>query len=168
MCGGLRFKIPDSTTAEMRQVFFPRPHAEIPILDEGDTRLVQWGKRAGEDPEIHVPQTGWARESSLKSDYWQQYQPTLHLIPGLEFAEKGQLKKSRWFPLPASVYLLGLKIEKAGKNFVYVVTNPALGALEKIHPRMPLLVDAQMQPMEIDLDFATPSPSPDNEQLRLL
>ena len=75
MCGGMtyQYKNPETRQLEERKVFFPRPHAEIPVIDEdGVILLHQWGRRSKEEnPEYEVPVTGWARVDKLESGYWQ-------------------------------------------------------------------------------------------------
>jgi hypothetical protein len=65
MCGGMTYKCPNPETRqfEVRRVFFPYPHAQVPVLnDGGGILLYQWGKRSKEEAPAHdVPVTGWAR-----------------------------------------------------------------------------------------------------------
>ena len=155
MCGGMIYKYKNKETKRLEEwrAFFPQPHVKIPVIDDGGTvMLCQWGRRnPQEDPEYDVPVTGWARADKLDSGFWKNYHPEEVLIPALEFSEKGKLPKSRWFEMPRETYLLGLKIQRKDKHFVYVVTNPAIGELEKIHPRMPLVVNADFSPAEFKI-----------------
>ena len=115
--------------------------------------LCQWGRRdKQEDPEYDVPITGWARVDKLESSFWKHYHPEEVLIPAFRFSEKGKLPKSRWFEMPDETYLMGLKIQRRDKNFIYVVTNPAIGELEKIHPRMPLVVNEDFSPAAFEIE----------------
>jgi putative SOS response-associated peptidase YedK len=165
MCGGMTYKYPNPKTRqiEARRVFFPQPHAQIPIIGDGGTvYLHQWGRRdKQEDSDSDVPITGWARGDKLESAYWQHYHPELVLIPALRFSEKGKLPKSRWFDMPEDTFLKGLKIQRKDKTFVYLVTHSALGELEKIHPRMPLLVNAQQEPVLLEI-----TPESEQDQLK--
>jgi len=158
MCGGMTYQYlsPETRQKEARRVFFPQSHAQVPVLnDGGEVLLYQWGKRSkDEDPEYEVPVTGWARADKLESEYWKHYHPQEVLIPAIRFSEKGKLPKSKWFDMPQDTYLMGLKIEKRDKNFIYIVTNPAIGELEKIHPRMPLVVKADFSPADFDIEEA--------------
>lgn len=142
----------DTKQLEERRVFFPQPHAQVPVIGEdGEVSLLQWGKRdAQEDPEFEVPVTGWAKADKLESHFWQKYEPETVLVPALRFSEKGKLPKSRWFDMPDDTFLMGLKVTRCDKGFVYIVTNPAIGELEKIHPRMPLVVGAAKRAVEFD------------------
>jgi hypothetical protein len=126
----------DTKQLEERRVFFPQPHAQVPVIEEdGDVSLAQWGKRdTSEDPE-EIPVTGWARFDKLESHFWQQHKPATVLVPAQRFSERGKLPKSRWFDMPDDTFLMGLKITKTDKGFLYIVTNPAIGELGKIHPR---------------------------------
>ena len=156
MCGGMTYKYPNPETQHLedRRVFFPQPHAQIPVIgDGGAIMLYQWGRRdKHEDPEYDVPITGWARANKLESSFWKQYHPEEVLIPAFRFSEKGKLPKSRWFEMPDETYLMGLKIQWKDKYFVYVVTNPAIGELEKIHPRMPMVVNANFSPAIFEIE----------------
>jgi hypothetical protein len=156
MCGGMLYKYinPENQLLEERKVFFPQPHARIPMIGKGNTIILhQWGRRnKEEDTEYEVPITGWARADKLESDYWKHYHPEQVLLPALRFSEKGKLPKSRWFEMPKDTYLMGLKIQRRDKNFIYVVTNPAIGKLEGIHPRMPLVVNADFSPADFDIE----------------
>ena len=149
----MTYKYPNKDTKrlEERRVFFPQPHAQVPVIgEEGDVSLVQWGKRgASEDPEFDVPVTGWARLDKLESSFWQQHKPATVLVPALRFSEKGKLPKSRWFDMPEETFLMGLKITKRDKGFVYIVTTQAVGE-HVIHPRMPIVVGADKRPVEFD------------------
>jgi hypothetical protein len=135
---------------EKWRVFFLQPHAQIPVLgDDGEMSLIQWGKRnVSEDPQ-DVPITGWARLDKLESSFWQQHKPATVLVPAVRFSEKGKLPKSRWFDMPEDMFLMGLKITKRDKGFVYIVTISAEGE-NVIHPRMPLVVGADKRPVEFN------------------
>lgn len=159
MCGGMTYKYPNKDTKRLedRKVYFPQPHAQIPVIGDGcEVILYQWGRRSPEeDPAYDVPVTGWARWTSLKSDYWQRHGPEEVLIPATRFSEKGKLPKSRWFEMPEDTFLMGLKIQRKDKNFIYVVTNSAISELEKIHPRMPLVVNGDFSLANFDIDEPT-------------
>jgi len=47
---------------------------------------------------------------------------------------------------------MGLKIQLKDKDFIYVMTNPAIGEMEKIHPRMPLVVKANFSPSDFEFE----------------
>lgn len=127
MCGGMKYRYTDPETGEIteRKVYFPRPHALIPIIDDSGERLVQWGRREREDLEFEVSQTGWARLENLEKDYWQSYKPFDVLIPALEFCEKPEgFERSVWYPaMRPGTFLRGLRLDWQGKTFVYVVTQ---------------------------------------------
>jgi len=60
MCGGVHYK----KDGESYRSYFPNPKAQLPVLTEdGDTELVQWGRR--EKQAGHLPVTGWARLDSI-------------------------------------------------------------------------------------------------------
>lgn len=142
MCGGLEYEFFDPAKQQwvLRKSYFPIPKAQIPVITENGVQLMQWGKRKGEDLEIDVPVTGWARILSLKEGKWSAYHPKRVRVQARQWMEKDSDRKSHWFPLNSQEYLLGVQIEKAGQNFVYIVTHPASGGLRDVHERMPYIV----------------------------
>jgi hypothetical protein len=149
MCGGLAFNQKDKSTGglKLKKVFFPIPQVHIPVIEAGmdpdDPVMMQWGRRHGEDPEFssyELPVTGWARLSSLVEGKWNHYQPSKVRIPLVSWMEKDPEKKSHWFDVEPHQYLLGVKIQKHEKNYVYIVTKTASEAFQAIHNREPLLV----------------------------
>ncbi len=149
MCGGLEYEYIDKTTGKKarKKVYFPIPHAQIPVETEAGIELMQWGKRQGEDPEFNVPITGWARLASLAEGKWNQYQPNRVKIPALRWMEKDKERVSHWFDMEPGGSLLGVKIEKPAKDdpknrqtFVYIVTHPAKAYFAQVHDRMPYVV----------------------------
>lgn len=144
MCGGFKYKVkPADKLVEMeKKVFFPIPHAQIPVITgEGVLEFCQWGKRKGEQPEIDVPQTGWARLGSLAEGKWNHYNPARVKIPALSWMEKDKDKQSHWFDMPdGGGYLQGVRIDRDDLSFVYVVTKEATGIYAEVHHRTPLVV----------------------------
>lgn len=170
MCGGAEYVTPNPETKrlETRRVYFPQPHAHLPVIgDGGEIELVQWGRRnEQEDPESDAPVTGWAREDKLQSGFWKRFEPETVLIPVVRFAEKGKLPKSRWFDMPPETYLMGLRIHRLEKDFLYVVTDPAVGELAAVHDRMPLVVSADFHPAAFDTaSQAEPEPQISQQKL---
>lgn len=148
MCGGLQYRLIDPTIGEIkeRKVYFPIPKAQVPVLEDGlPVRLCRWGKRQGEDPDLDVPVTGWARLLSLKEGKWNRYKPRRVKIPALRWMEKDRHKQSHWFDLDPAMALQGVLIEAGGQEIVYVVTRPATGLFAEVHDRMPLLVAGSPQ-----------------------
>ncbi len=150
MCGGMKYRHTDPETGEItaRTVYFPRPQALIPIIDEGAESLVQWGRRET-DPDFHsfdVPHNGWARLESIEKEYWQRFEPAQVLIPALEFCEKPEgFERSVWYPaMRANTYLKGLKLIQHDKTFVYVVTHPPTEIFRDID-RVPVIVNADFE-----------------------
>lgn len=145
MCGGFQYKQTDENTGEVKvkKVFFPIKKASIPYIEDGEVKLGQWGKRKGEDEGLDVPQTGWARIESLKAHKWDQYSPRRVRIPALSWMEKDKDRQSHWFDMAADSYLLGIKIEKDGQSFIYIVTMPATEWFKAIHEREPMVVHAE-------------------------
>jgi hypothetical protein len=80
-----------------KKVYFPVPHTQIPILSEGGIRMVQWGRRNGEDDKFDVPQTGWARLESLVEHKWDKYNSSRVRIPAVSWIEKDPARESHWF-----------------------------------------------------------------------
>ena len=148
MCGGMEYEIKDPKTGLVvrKKAFFPIPKVQIPVMDEQGIHWARWGKRKGEDPEIDVPVTGWARLISLKEGKWNHYQPRRVKIPALRWMEKDGAKTSHWFDMSPDHCLLGVEIERQWQGeslrFVYVVTKPSSGLFADVHDRMPVLTKA--------------------------
>lgn len=146
MCGGLEYQYLDPVSGQMktRKAYFPIPKVKIPVVieDNSEPEWVQWGKRQGEDPELDVPVTGWARLLSLKEGKWNRYQPRKVKIPALRWMEKDAEKQSHWFDMEPEKALLGVMLVQQGERFVYIVTRPATEHYAMAHHRMPLLVEA--------------------------
>ncbi len=143
MCGGIQVDAQDAKTGHKKSkaIYFPIPHAQIPVLTEtGKRQWLQWEKRKGEDPELDIPVTGWARLLSLKEGTWNRYHPKRVLIPALGWMEKDAQRQSHWFDLESNTGILGIRIDMDGRGFVYVVTRPAQGEYRAVHHRMPLIV----------------------------
>ncbi len=77
MCGGIAYQYPHPETRQKqaRKMFFPRPHAEIPVLGDDGARLhYQWGHRSKEEgADYEVSVIGWARADKLESGYCKHY-----------------------------------------------------------------------------------------------
>lgn len=113
------------------------------------------GKRSKEEaPAYDVPVTGWARIEKIDADYWQRFEPAKVLIPALAFCEKpAGFDKSLWYPpMQPGTFLMGLKLERQGKGFVYLVTRPPERIFRNID-RMPVIVDKEFviqEPLELE------------------
>lgn len=149
MCGGVEYLTIDPATGQSvaRKTYFPIPGARIPVLDGSapipEVRSMQWGRRKGEDDGFDVPITGWARLLSLKEGKWNHYQPRRVKIPIRRWMEKDSARVSHWFELEEEEALLGIRIDRPEKSFVYVVTRPSVNtAFAHIHDRIPLIVRA--------------------------
>lgn len=146
MCGGFEYKYIDPVTGETktRKAFFPIPKVKIPVITDEKAELewMQWGKRQGEDPELDIPVTGWARLMSLKEGKWNRYQPKKVHIPALRWMEKDPDKQTHWFDMEPEKAMLGVMLEQRGERFVYIITKPATDNYAIAHHRMPLLVEA--------------------------
>jgi hypothetical protein len=156
MCGGFAYqkKDPETGAIVLKKVFFPIPGVQVPVWDGEAWQWCQWGKRRGEDAEIDVPLTGWARLQSLKEGKWNHYQPKRVRIPAVRWMEKDAQRNSHWFEVPPERALLGVQIEKAARRFVYIVTRPAEAVYAEVHGRMPLLVAGEGACQhQVSLDF---------------
>jgi hypothetical protein len=80
MCGCFSYK--DPASEQLKKVYFPIPHAQIPIVTSDGIKRVQWGRCMGEDEEFDVPQTGWARLNRLAAHKWNHYHLSRVRIPG--------------------------------------------------------------------------------------
>lgn len=140
MCGGVEFKAFNLKTGrvEYRRVYFPMPHAKLPVVGAKGAALITWGKRENELAESDLPKGGWARLDSLQAGRWKRFKPQPVIIPVRQFMEKDREKTSHWFPLNAEQVIQGIGIVDGGKPYVYVVTIP--GNETDVHDRMPSVI----------------------------
>ena len=89
MCGGVRYTIKKETL----RVYFPNPHAQLPILmKDGNISLLTWGRR--KEQEGNLPLGGWERLDSINAGKWEYVQPT-----PVKIAANAFMEKSHWFDL---------------------------------------------------------------------
>ena len=152
MCSGMSYFLnnTESGQRELHHAFYISPHAKVPVFENNRIIFYQWGKRRAEDQRSHCPHTGWVRYDAIKDPCWQNYKPEMCLIPAIRFCEKGKLPKANWFRLPSRTYLLGLKITKPEKTFVYVVTDSLQGMYQETYPKMPLIVNSKFEPIRVN------------------
>ena len=117
MCGGAYYLYKE----EARQVYFPNPTAELPVLQRtGRSILIPWGRRQKQSG--HLPVGGWARLESIHAGRWDRWFPHPVKIPVLSFMEKDIEGNSHWFDLTKGHWLQGLYIALGDEHRVYVVT----------------------------------------------
>lgn len=82
--------------------------------------------------------------------------------------EKDEEKQSHWFDIPTNQYMLGVRIERNERQFVYVVTHPAKDSFAGVHPRMPMLVNAEAGTPRADNLYPQAPREPSQQFLSLL
>lgn len=143
MCGGVEFKAfnPKTGRLEYRRVYFPMPHAKLPVVGSKGAALVTWGKRENELPGSDLPRGGWARMDSLNAGKWKRFNPQPVIIPVNQFMEKDKEKVSHWFQLQGDQVIQGVGIIHQGSPVVYVVTVE--GNETNVHDRMPSVLSLE-------------------------
>lgn len=103
----------------------------LPVRQGKTLRFIDWGNR---DPNLPLPQTGWARLESLLAKKWDRLKPKVVLIP----AQRGCEKKV-WFELDKDIKAVLVMHE--GVERVYMITEAASAEYESLtrHERMPRL-----------------------------
>ena len=65
MCGGIEY--------QDQKIYFPQPGARLPVrLRDGHVSWITWGRRKDESIG-KLPNGGWARLNSIKSDKWKPW-----------------------------------------------------------------------------------------------
>nr|VFJ46771.1 MAG: hypothetical protein BECKDK2373B_GA0170837_101423 [Candidatus Kentron sp. DK] len=133
MCGGVSYK----DNGEHIKVYFPVPHAALPVLrkDRATHRII-WGRRREE--KNHFPAGGWARRESILRGVWDDYRPVPVKIAVDAFMEKDADRVSHWFDLAPGQYVQGLLAKQGTEERVYVVTIEPED--RSIHNRWPRIV----------------------------
>lgn len=141
MCGGVYYQ----KDGEVHRSYFPNPKAQLPVLTaDGDTELVQWGRREKQGGQL--PVTGWARLDSIKAGKWQRCDPIPVKIPVLSFMEKDYQGQSHWYDLTKDQFIQGLLAQAGSEKRVYVVTVPPGAENAHIHNRWPRIIsDSSIQ-----------------------
>ena len=133
MCGGVQY----SYQGEMKRVYFPNPHALLPVrLKNGDISYLPWGRR--ETQPGRLPLGGWARHQSIQQGVWNKWFPKPVKIIVDQFMEKDKNSESHWFELTKGQWIQGLLASNGDEKRLYVVTiTPILQSA--IHDRWPRL-----------------------------
>ena len=138
MCGGVRYTIKKETL----RVYFPNPHAQLPILmKDGNISLLPWGRR--KEQEGNLPLGGWARLDSINTGKWEYVRPTPVKIKVDAFMEKDHNKDSHWFKLEEGQFIQGLVAHYHDERRIYVVTVEPDPLTRQIHDRWPRIVGNQ-------------------------
>ncbi|MDY6821391.1 MAG: hypothetical protein SVN78_07205 [Deferribacterota bacterium] len=139
MCGGLIFNNKD----ELIRVYFPVPYSTIYYIDsKGVTNKAFWGIRGeSEFSDLIFPKTGWAKIESIKSGYWNRFNPEKVYIPAYKYMEKDPNGNSHWFELKDNEFIMGLLVKSYEHPFVYVITIPSPKDYAHIHDRWVFVVE---------------------------
>lgn len=122
---------------QVRSLYWQKGEPVLPVMtisEEDDApqyELLLWGNR---NKEIKLPQTGWARLSSIEEGKWSYLRPQPVIIPVTYGVEKG-----KWFEIEHGIK--GLIAQRAHEKRVYMLTDDANEEYLEItrHARMPAL-----------------------------
>lgn len=150
MCGGIAFKISKFSKKQLKQfftddqineaevlgnmqVYFWSPSAVLPVMNDGNPNLIEWGNR---DKNINFPKTGWAREESINDGKWNGLNPNYVTIPAVMGYENGV-----WFDIKKGIK--GLIASRNNKKRVYIITRKSSPDYLKLttHDREPLFIE---------------------------
>lgn len=135
MCGGVRF----STSQGEQQVYFPNPHACLPVrLRDGANLLLPWGRRRQQAGQL--PPGGWARLESIYAGKWAAYAPRPVQILVSAYMEKDAAGISHWFDLDSCQFVQGLVAHYQQEQRIYVVTQATPPEYVHIHERWPRIL----------------------------
>lgn len=118
---------------EFRFLFRDVPRL-IPVIHEGQFKIVRWGCKRGESK--HLPCTGWTWVETLHKGGWQGFDAEKVLIPATLGVENG-----RWFCIQEGIEGVIVADEK-GELVAYMLCEPASHYYEVMtrSKRMPVLV----------------------------
>lgn len=136
MCGGVRYH----QDGQEQTVYFPNPKAVLPVLlKNGETKLITWGRRRGEEGQL--PVTGWAKLESIEAHKWDRFNPHPAKIAVDSYMEKDAQGLSYWFDMEPGYYIQGLVASWNDETRIYVVTTPPTEPKHAvIHDRWPRLI----------------------------
>lgn len=132
MCGGIGFKTKNISEEELSKYYSPElakrfkasdraesffwhRNAVLPVRTSKGVQLTIWGNK---DKNIRLPQTGWAKEESLKQGKWDYLKPE----PADILADSGYEKKV-WFDLPEGTK--GIIVKRGEEERAYMITKEA-------------------------------------------
>jgi hypothetical protein len=101
---------------EYRFLFRDIPR-QLPVIHEGQFRVVRWGCKRGESRAL--PCTGWTWLETLEKGFWQGSNPEEVLIPATMGVENG-----RWFAIQEGIRGLVVADEQ-GELVAYMLCEPA-------------------------------------------
>jgi len=147
MCAGLSFHIDNINPKELLRFFTPEEFDKqrkgdtvqtffwqhrpfLPIEEEGEVHLYDWGNR---DKAIKLPKTGWAKIESVRDGRWDWLSPKIVKVPSTAGYEK-----RKWFKTPEGVQ--AVKVRYHNLTRVYLLTTKAdQEFMKKInHDRQPV------------------------------
>ena len=122
---------------QIKSLYWQKTEPVLPVLtvsEEDDApkyELLLWGNR---NKDIPLPQTGWARLSSIEEGKWSYLRPQPVLIPVSYGVEKG-----KWFEIEHGIK--GVIAQRAREKRVYMLTDEANEEYLTVthHARMPVL-----------------------------
>lgn len=117
MCHAIKY----DRLGKSRRIYHTNPEAMLPIkTDAGDTTLIPWGRREGEDGIL--PLGGWARLDLIENGEWDNYVVEFVQLAPRSFAEKTRNGLVKWFTLFPGFYIQGLIVGDGNTQRAYVVT----------------------------------------------
>jgi hypothetical protein len=112
---------------------FRDPLPELPIEQNGQFLLHEWGNRSGEGK---LPKTGWCRSESLEAGKWRWLNPEEVVIRANFGLEKG-----RWFHIDEGIRAIVVN-DETNRPHIYMLTQPASHYYKGMtrHDRMPVFL----------------------------
>lgn len=130
MCGGVGFKIKNIPEKELSKFYSPemikrfkadgrcesffwQKNSVLPVKTRTGMQLKLWGNK---NENLKLPETGWAKEESLREGKWDYLKPVIVNIP----IDKGCEKKI-WFDAIGG--MKGILVKRNNLERVYMVTK---------------------------------------------
>lgn len=133
-----RLFAPAEDAEEELQFMFTDPAPRLPVIQDGQMRIVDWGNRNGDAPGLEHYKTGWCRIESLEAGKWRWLAPEEVAIP----ANYGHDKGRKFF---IEQGIRGIVVhDKQEKPHVYMLTQASSHVYEVMtggHDRMPVLIE---------------------------
>ena len=98
-----------------REIRFCRqvPNAILPVMHDGQMRVVAWGSRSGK-----MPRTGYTWLTSVQDGEWAAYCAEEVIIPATAAVQNGI-----WFPVRSGIR--GMLAQAGSEEAVYMIIEPA-------------------------------------------
>ncbi len=135
-----RLRTRGESTDEELHFMLSDKYSQIPIIDGGQIKIVEWGNRKRKDNPSKLPETWWCRLESLEAGKWRWLHPEKVIIPANYGLEKGV-----WFQINEGMEGV-LVHDELKQPRVYMLTKPASHYYEVMtrHDRMPILIDQEI------------------------